>query len=86
MDAVVPNGAAPRHHDQATFATAERREATRLPAPNREPTNRSQGKSAPATSVSGPVPQADPYAGRMHGRLEAGVTRCCCSVPSTFSS
>ena len=36
MDAVVPNGAAPRHHDQATFATAERREATRLPAPNRE--------------------------------------------------
>ena len=29
-DAVVPNGAAPRHHDQATFATAERREATRL--------------------------------------------------------
>ena len=59
MDAVVPNGAAPRHHDQATFATAERREATRLPAPNRELTNRSQGKSAPTTSVSGSVPQAE---------------------------
>jgi hypothetical protein len=33
MAAVAPNGAAPRHHDQATFATAERREATLLPAP-----------------------------------------------------
>ena len=51
MDAVAPNGAAPRHHDQATFATAERREARRLPAPNPELTNRSRGKSARATSV-----------------------------------
>jgi hypothetical protein len=31
MDAVVPHGAALRHHDQATFATAERREATHTP-------------------------------------------------------
>jgi hypothetical protein len=30
MDVVVPNGGAPRHHDQATFAIAERREALRL--------------------------------------------------------
>ena len=43
MTAVVPNGAASRHHDQATFATAEGHEATRLPAPNRDLSNRSQG-------------------------------------------
>jgi hypothetical protein len=35
MDAVVLNGAAPCHREQAMFATAERREATHLPAPNR---------------------------------------------------
>ena len=56
-DAVVPNGAAPRHHDQATFATAERREATRLPAPNRELTTPSHGKSAPF--VSGEILHVD---------------------------
>ena len=33
MDAVVPNGAPPCHHDQAPFGTAERRQATGLPAP-----------------------------------------------------
>ena len=73
MDAVVPNGAAPRHHDQVTFATAERR-AARLPAP-RELTNRSQGKSAPATSVSGSVPQAEPDAEAKRARTLFGRTR-----------
>ena len=39
MDAVVPNGAAPRHNDQAPFGAAEPRDAKPLPAPNREPTS-----------------------------------------------
>jgi hypothetical protein len=64
-DAVVPNGAAPHHHDHATFATTERREATRLPTPNRELANPSWGKSAPATSGSGSVPQADSATGTL---------------------
>jgi hypothetical protein len=62
-DAVVPNGAAPCHHDQATFATTERREATRVPTPNRDLTNAHAPVAAPellqqprvATATTGAV-------------------------------